>query len=94
MSMNNKRAPFDDIRVRQAVAHAINRQDIIDGAMFGSGTPIGTFFAPHNPAYVDLMFEYCKKLLSWRMQNDENTLSDILLGPDGAIPLASRKTPK
>jgi len=40
--------------VRQAVAHAINRQEIIDGAMFGYGTPIGTHFAPHNPAYVDL----------------------------------------
>jgi peptide/nickel transport system substrate-binding protein len=40
--------------VRQAVAHAINRQDIIDGAMFGYGTPIGTHFAPHNPDYVDL----------------------------------------
>ena len=54
MAMNNKREPFTDIRVREAVAHAINRQEIIDGAMFGFGTPIGTFFAPHNPAYVDL----------------------------------------
>lgn len=54
MAMNNKREPYSDIRVREAVAHAINRQDIIDGAMFGYGTPIGTFFAPHNPAYVDL----------------------------------------
>ena len=54
MAMNNKREPYSDIRVREAVAHAINRQDIIDGAMFGYGTPIGTFFAPHNPAYIDL----------------------------------------
>ena len=52
--MNNARAPFDDIRVREAVAHAIDRQAIIDGAMFGYGTPIGSHFAPHNPAYVDL----------------------------------------
>jgi peptide/nickel transport system substrate-binding protein len=36
------------------VAHAIDRQAIIDGAMFGVGTPIGTHFAPHNPDYVDL----------------------------------------
>ncbi len=54
LSTNNKQAPFDDIRVRQALAHAIDRQAIIDGAMFGYGTPIGTHFAPHNPAYVDL----------------------------------------
>ncbi|WP_170326307.1 ABC transporter substrate-binding protein [Ruegeria arenilitoris] len=54
LSTNNKKPPFDDIRVRQALAHAIDRQAIIDGAMFGYGTPIGTHFAPHNPAYVDL----------------------------------------
>lgn len=54
LSTNNKQAPFDDLRVRQALAHAIDRQAIIDGAMFGYGTPIGTHFAPHNPAYVDL----------------------------------------
>ena len=54
LSTNNKQAPFDNVKVRQAMAHAIDRQAIIDGAMFGYGTPIGTHFAPHNPAYVDL----------------------------------------
>jgi peptide/nickel transport system substrate-binding protein len=54
LAMNNKLPPLDDVRVREAVAHAIDRQAIIDGAMFGLGTPIGTHFAPHNPDYVDL----------------------------------------
>lgn len=54
LSTNNKRPPFDNVKVREAMAHAIDRQAIIDGAMFGLGTPIGTHFAPHNPAYVDL----------------------------------------
>ncbi|QGY00258.1 ABC transporter substrate-binding protein [Roseovarius faecimaris] len=54
LSTNNKMPPLDDVRVRQAIAHAIDRQAIIDGAMFGLGTPIGTHFAPHNPDYVDL----------------------------------------
>ena len=53
LAMNNKQPPFDDPKVRAAVAHAIDRQAIIDGAMFGYGTPISTHFAPHNPAYVD-----------------------------------------
>lgn len=53
LSTNNKMPPFDNVKVRAAVAHAIDRQAIIDGAMFGYGTPIGTHFAPHNPAYVD-----------------------------------------
>ena len=54
LSTNNALPPFDNVKVREAIAHAIDRQAIIDGAMFGYGTPIGTFFAPHNPAYVDL----------------------------------------
>ncbi|WP_108485449.1 ABC transporter substrate-binding protein [Oceaniglobus ichthyenteri] len=70
LAMNNKMPPFDNIKVRQAVAHAIDRQSIIDGAMFGLGTPIGTHFAPHHPAYVDLTDlsqfdpELSKKLLA------------------------------
>lgn len=55
LAMNNQREPFDNPLVRRAVTHAIDRQAIIDGAMFGQGTPIGTHFAPHNPDYVDLL---------------------------------------
>ena len=55
LSTNNKMPPFDNVLVRKALAHAIDRQAIIDGAMFGYGTPIGTHFAPHNPDYVDLL---------------------------------------
>ena len=54
LSTNNKMPPLDNVKVRKAIAHAIDRQAIIDGAMFGYGTPIGTHFAPHNPDYVDL----------------------------------------
>ena len=54
LAMNNGVEPFNNPLVREAVAHAIDRQAIIDGAMFGYGTPIATHFAPHNPAYVDL----------------------------------------
>ena len=55
LSTNNKMPPFDNLLVRKAIAHAIDRQAIIDGAMFGYGTPIGTHFAPHHPDYVDLL---------------------------------------
>ncbi len=54
LSINNSRPPLDNVKVRKAIAHAIDRQSIIDGAMFGYGTPIGSHFAPHNPAYIDL----------------------------------------
>jgi len=54
LAMNNKSGALSDPRVRAAITHAIDRQEIIDGAMFGYGTPIGTHFPPHNPDYVDL----------------------------------------
>ncbi len=54
LAMNNGAEPFNNRLVRKAVAHAIDRQAIIDGAMYGMGTPIGTHFAPHNPDYIDL----------------------------------------
>ncbi len=54
LSTNNKRKPLNDVRVRCAIAHALNRQEIIDGSEFGYATPIGSHFPPHHPAYVDL----------------------------------------
>ena len=57
LAMNNGKAPLDDVRVRRAIARAIDRDAIVEGAMFGQGTPIGSHFAPHHPAYVDLTDE-------------------------------------
>jgi peptide/nickel transport system substrate-binding protein len=71
LAMNNAREPFDDILVREAVAHAIDRQAIIDGAMFGYGTPIGSHFAPHNPAYEDLT-----ALLAYDPERSKELLAD------------------
>ncbi|PLX35920.1 MAG: ABC transporter substrate-binding protein [Hyphomicrobiales bacterium] len=58
LAMNNAKASFDDIRVRRAITHALDRDAIIEGAMFGQGTRIGSHVAPHNPAYVDLSDAY------------------------------------
>ncbi|MGI9434160.1 MAG: ABC transporter substrate-binding protein, partial [Geminicoccaceae bacterium] len=58
LAINNGKPPLDDVKVRQAIAHAIDRNAVIDGAMFGYGTPIGSHFAPHHPAYVDLTGMY------------------------------------
>ncbi len=58
LSTNNTKGPFAKLKVRKAIAHALDRQAIIDGAMFGFGTPIGTHFSPHHPAYVDFTGKY------------------------------------
>lgn len=46
ISLNNKTGPFSDKRVRQAVAHAINREDIILGGLEGVGSPVEVPMAP------------------------------------------------
>ena len=58
LATNNTKAPFNDLRVRQAMAHALDRDAIIEGATYGYGTPIGSHFAPHHPYYVDLTETY------------------------------------
>ncbi len=54
VSINNKKKPFDDVRVRRAIAAAIDRKAIIDGAMEGYGAPIGSHLVPSDAGYVDL----------------------------------------
>ncbi|MBI3517629.1 MAG: ABC transporter substrate-binding protein [Proteobacteria bacterium] len=70
VAINNAKPPLNDVRVRRALAHAIDRKAIIDGAMSGLATPIGSHFSPIHPAYVDLTGRYphdpalAKKLLA------------------------------
>ena len=54
VAINNKKKPLDDVRVRRAIAMAIDRKQVIDGVADGFGTPIGSFYVPGAPGYVDL----------------------------------------
>ncbi len=54
LAINHANPVLNRLEVRQALAHAIPKAILIDGVMSGYGTKIGSHFAPHHPAYVDL----------------------------------------
>ncbi len=38
-----------------------------------------------DPAYTAIVLKYAQKMLSWRMANDERTLTYMLVGPKGVV---------
>jgi len=54
LAMNNARKPYTDVRVRRAITHAINKAEVLKGAMFGLGKILGSNVDPLNPYYVDV----------------------------------------
>src|SRR5258706_11503483 len=58
LALNERVPPLGNLSVRRAISYALDRRAIIDGAMYGYGTPIGSHFPPRNPAYLDLTGVY------------------------------------
>ena len=54
LAIHNKKAPLNDVRVRRAISHAIDRKAFIDGVLEGLAKPIGSHAAPTDVGYVDL----------------------------------------
>ncbi|MFT3777816.1 MAG: ABC transporter substrate-binding protein [Ottowia sp.] len=53
LAINNQRKPLSDVRVRRAIAAAIDRKAVIAGAADGYGVPIGSHYVPGAAGYVD-----------------------------------------
>jgi peptide/nickel transport system substrate-binding protein len=51
LGFNLKREIFQDLRVRRALSHAIDRQALIDGVLLGFGKPCSGPYVPVMPAY-------------------------------------------
>ena len=58
LGFNHQREAFSDVRVRQAINHAINRSDLLQTVTAGYGTLIGSMVAPTDPWYEDLSGTY------------------------------------
>lgn len=69
LAMNNSRKPFSNLKVRKAINYGLDKEAIIEGAMFGFGQEIGSLMSPASPEYIDLTWLYphdpekAKKLL-------------------------------
>jgi len=57
--------PFDDVKVREAVAHAINKEAVIKAAMMGVGKPTYTLTPPNVKMYWEEAWELGKKLTEY-----------------------------
>ena len=53
MALNNTVAPFDDVRVRQAVNYAINKEEIINTIVKGHGQRVDSFLSPSMQFYFN-----------------------------------------
>lgn len=59
VTFNETKAPFDDVKVRQAIAMAVNKDDIIDSVFSGYAVKLGSNMSPamgdfHDPSLVDM----------------------------------------
>lgn len=53
LRLNPSKAPFDDILIRQAVAHAIDKEGITEGLLGNYDKPVAAFLTPSHFGWVD-----------------------------------------
>ena len=58
LNMNIEVEPLDDVKVRQAINYAINRDNVITGALEGNGTPANSPISPTCDGYSDQVEGY------------------------------------
>ncbi|MFT3812653.1 MAG: ABC transporter substrate-binding protein [Acidovorax sp.] len=58
LALNHRRAPLNNMRVRRAITHAIDREGFIRTVLDGRGAAIGSHFSPTDPGYLHLESMY------------------------------------
>ncbi|WP_036789897.1 ABC transporter substrate-binding protein [Pleomorphomonas koreensis] len=54
LAYNDRVAPFDNVKVRKALARAVDKKKLLEAVWGDYGTLIGSFVPPTDPWYVDL----------------------------------------
>ena len=83
-------APYDDVNVRMALKHAINREELIEKVLFGHGTvgndhPIGPSYRFHNPDLPQTTYDPDKAKFHLKEAGLDG-LSVTLAAADAAFP--------
>jgi peptide/nickel transport system substrate-binding protein len=87
LGFNLKHKPFDDVRVRQAINYAIDKQEIIDGVLLGLGLPVASPYKPgtrwSNPKLQPYPFNPQKAITLLKEAGFEDHDHDGILDRDG-----------
>ncbi|CEN56058.1 Extracellular solute-binding protein family 5 [Candidatus Methylopumilus turicensis] len=87
LGFNLKRKPFDDVRVRQAINYAIDKQEIIDGVLLGLGLPVASPYKPgtrwSNPKLQPYPYDPQKALALLKEAGFEDHDHDGILDRNG-----------
>ena len=76
MAMNTAKPPLKDLRLRQAINYAVDKQKVLDIA-YGGGQIIGTFMDSNDPYYQDY-----SNLYPYIPQKATDLLAEVNLGSD------------
>ena len=71
LGFNMQKAPFDNLQVRQALSHAINKQELVDTALGGIGDPA---YAPVSPS----LFGFDESLKQYELGYDPEKSAALL----------------
>jgi peptide/nickel transport system substrate-binding protein len=84
--VNLSRAPLNDLKVRRAFMHAVDRAALAEALSFGSGKPTVQFFAQSSPVYdpvLELLYPFdqkkAKALLAEAGYKDGIDITQLLL---------------
>jgi peptide/nickel transport system substrate-binding protein len=87
LGFNLKHKPFDDVRIRQAVNYAIDKQEIIDGVLLGLGLPMASPYKPgtrwSNPKLQPYPYDPQKAIALMKEAGFEDHDHDGILDRDG-----------